>query len=285
MSVSVLGFGGAEIGFEGASQAEVDRLLHSAIDAGLNVIDTGECYADSEEKIGKAVAGRRNDFYLFTKCGHASGFAEPDWDPGMLAKQIDRSLARLNTDCLDLIQLHSCDEQILRNGDVIEVLKKAKGAGKTRYIGYSGDRSAAAFAVDCGQFDALQTSCNIADQESINLTVSPASARGMGVIAKRPIANVAWSKGEDPGSYGHSYWQRLQKLKYDFLEQPDAVSKALRFTLAQVGVSTAIVGTKNPERWKSNAALLDDGPLSEYEVALIRDRWNEIAEPDWVGQT
>src|SRR3984885_13876089 len=70
MTVSVLGFGGAEIGFEGASDDTVERLLGDALDAGLNVIDTAECYMDSEEKIGKAVAHRRGDFHLFTKCGH-----------------------------------------------------------------------------------------------------------------------------------------------------------------------------------------------------------------------
>ncbi len=70
MRVSVLGFGGAEIGFEKASPQTVAELLHSALDAGLNLIDTAECYMQSEELIGQAVAGRRKDFYLFTKCGH-----------------------------------------------------------------------------------------------------------------------------------------------------------------------------------------------------------------------
>jgi aryl-alcohol dehydrogenase-like predicted oxidoreductase len=285
MMVSVLGFGGAEIGYEGAAQADVDRLLHSALDTGLNVIDTAECYKDSEEKIGKAVAGRRSDFYLFTKCGHASGFPEADWDLKMLEKQIDRSLERLQTDCVDLIQLHTCSEELLRQGDVIELLQRAKAAGKTRFIGYSGDSSPAHFAVSCGLFDALQTSCNIADQESIELTIKPALEKGIGIIAKRPIANVAWIKGEDPGSYGHPYWRRLQELRFPFLEDRDAVSIALRFTLAQPGVCTAIVGTKNPDRWSSNAAYLSSGPLDPALVNEIRTKWAEMSTPNWVGQT
>ena len=70
MQVSVLGFGGAEIGFEKATPDAVAALLGDALDAGLNVIDTAECYLQSEELIGKAVSSRRDDFYLFTKCGH-----------------------------------------------------------------------------------------------------------------------------------------------------------------------------------------------------------------------
>ena len=88
MEVSVLGFGGAEIGYQGATVATVEALLNSALDAGLNIIDTAECYADSEEKIGQTVGHRRKDFFLFTKCGHASGIDLPDWDPKLLEKFI-----------------------------------------------------------------------------------------------------------------------------------------------------------------------------------------------------
>ena len=285
LEVSVLGFGGAEIGFENAPQADVDKLLNAALDGGLNVIDTGECYADSEEKIGKAVSHRRAEYHLFTKCGHSSGFSEPDWDPGMLARQIDRSLQRLQTDRLDLIQLHSCSEAILREGAVIEVVQRAKEAGKTRFIGYSGDRNDSAYAVSTGLFDVLQTSCSFADQECVTLTLPGCVEKGMGVIAKRPIANAAW-KEPGVGAYGRPYWERLQKLQYDFLKlsSDEIASIALRFTLAQPGVSTAIVGSKNPSRWKQNSAYLEAGPLEPGIIQAIRTRWIEVAEPEWVGQ-
>jgi aryl-alcohol dehydrogenase-like predicted oxidoreductase len=104
MRVNVLGFGGSEI--RGSSLTDVSRLLNSALDAGINVIDTAECYGDSEELIGKAVAERRSDYYLFTKCGHAAGEDLPDlpdWHPRLLEASIDRSLRRLRTDHIDLI--------------------------------------------------------------------------------------------------------------------------------------------------------------------------------------
>ena len=153
MKVSVLGFGGAEIGFEKASVDVVGRVLGDALDAGLNVIDTAECYLQSEELIGQAVAARRSEFYLFTKCGHPEGPYVGDWRPESLLRSIERSLQRLKTDRVDLVQLHSCSEEELRKGDVIAALQDAPAnKGYTRYIGYSGDGQAARYAIECRRF-------------------------------------------------------------------------------------------------------------------------------------
>lgn len=287
MQVSVLGFGGAEIGFEGAAAATVRRLLHRALDAGLNVIDTAECYINSEELIGQAVAGRRQDYYLFTKCGHPGGMGNDDWTAPGILKSVERSLGRLRTDHLDLIQLHSCTEEELRRGEVITALQRARERGYTRYIGYSGDSDAALYAVESGQFDVLQTSVNIADQEAIDRLLPAAAARGLGVIAKRPVANAAWKTGMKPdNAYHHAYWERLRKLDYEFLhgDLKEAVAIALRFTLSQPGVHTAIVGTTNPERWQENAAILAAGPLPKEVIEKIRTRWRAVADATWVGE-
>lgn len=287
MSVSVLGFGGAEIGFEQTAVQTVAELLHSALDAGLNIIDTAECYLQSEELIGQAASGRRKDFYLFSKCGHPDNPSVEDWRPASLLASIQRSLKRLRTDHLDLIQLHSCSEQELRKGDVIQALEEARQKGYTRYIGYSGDGSAARYAIECGRFDTLQTSVNIADQEALELTLPLAQQRQMGVIAKRPIANAVWRYSHKPdNTYHQPYWDRLRKLNYDFLrgDAQRTVSIALRFTLSAPGVHTAIVGTKNPRRWRENAELLAAGPLPGETIDKIRARWGEAAEPSWVGQ-
>src|SRR3954453_2200644 len=158
MRVGVLGFGGAEIGFEEAEPEAVARLLGEALDAGLNVIDTAECYLGSEDLIGQAVAGRRQDYYLFTKCGHPEQPGVGDWRPESLLASIERSLRRLRTDQVDLVQLHSCSEDDLKKGDVIAALQTARDRGHTRYIGYSGDGEAAEYAIESGVFDALQTS-------------------------------------------------------------------------------------------------------------------------------
>jgi aryl-alcohol dehydrogenase-like predicted oxidoreductase len=286
MRVSVLGFGGSEIGYEEAAPATVARVLGEALDAGLNVIDTAECYLRSEELIGTAVASRRSDYYLLTKCGHPRGFGRGDWSPPSLLKSIERSLKRLRTDRLDLVQLHSCSEAELRRGDVVEALQKARERGHARYIGYSGDGAAARYAVECGAFDTLQTSVSIADQEALELTLPLARERNMGVIAKRPIANAAWTSTRKPpkNAYHYEYWDRLRKLDYDFLRGDTAAATALRFTLAVPGVHTAIVGTTRPGRWQENAAVVATGTLPADRFDAIRGRWRDVADSSWVGQ-
>ena len=289
MNVSVLGFGGSEIGYEHISLAAVKKLLNEAVDTGVNVIDTAECYATSEELIGEAVGKRRKDCYLLTKCGHESGWSYPDWRPESLLRSIHRSLKRLKTDHVDLIQLHSCSEAELRKGDVIETLKRARGQGYTRYIGYSGDGKAALYAVECGEFDTLQTSVSIADQDALDVFLPLAEQHDIGIIAKRPIANVAWHNGSQPprDSYGRTYWERLQKLRYEFLQNnlDETVAAALRFTLSVPGVQTAIVGTTKLGRFAENGAVVAEGPLPNELFKSIRARWREVAQPSWVGQT
>jgi hypothetical protein len=288
LMASVLGFGGSEIGYQCVSRRTVARLLDGALDAGLNVIDTAECYEDSEELIGRAVAARRREVYLFTKCGHGRGWGRGDWRPASLLASIERSLKRLATDHLDLIQLHSCSVEELRKGEVITALEQARQRGWTRYIGYSGDGEAARYAIECGRFDTLQTSVSIADQQALDLTLPLARARDMGVIAKRPLANAAWRYARKPAEpYYQAYWSRLRALDFPFLKKgPEAVaSTALRFTIAVAGVHTAIVGTTKPERWPQNAALLEAGALPAEEFEAIRARWREAADASWTGQT
>jgi len=290
MQVSVLGFCGAEIGLESVEETTVAQLLGKALDAGLNVIDTAECYGKSEEMIGRAVAERREEFYLFTKCGHPHGMESgANWSRDSILESIERSLRRLRTDRVDLVHLHSCSEAVLKKGEVIEALQSAREKGYTRYVGYSGDSHAARYAVECGAFDSLQTSINIADQEALELTLPLAREKRMGVIAKRPIANVAWKSGHKPSnSYHQTYWDRLRVLRYEFLQGGDlekSVAIALQFPLSVPGVCTAIVGTTKPERWGANARLLDSESLGKEEFRAIRERWEDVAPKTWIGQT
>lgn len=289
MDAGVVGFGGMEMGYQHISLGAAKILLNEALDTGINMIDTAECYSTSEELIGEAIGRRRKEFYLLTKCGHESGWNYPDWRPESLLRSIERSLKRLKTNYVDVIQLHSCSETELRQGSVIETLKRVRERGDARYIGYSGDGQAALYAVECGAFDTLQISVNIADQGALDAILPAAVKAGIGIIAKRPLANVVWHNSDRSprDSYGRVYWDRLQRLKYDFLRRSlrETVSIALRFTLGVPGVHTAVVGTIQPGRFADNVAIASAGPLPEPQFESIRARWREIARPSWVGQS
>jgi hypothetical protein len=288
MLVMPIGFGGAELGFqEHGGSGAITTLLNQALDAGLNVIDTANAYLESEALIGSAVAHRRRDYFLFTKCGATEGFKRADWSQAGIAAQLDASLKALRTDYVDLLQLHSCAAEVLKQGDAIAALQRARQAGKVRYIGYSGDGMDAHCALSLNVFDSLQTSISIADQEALSLSLPIAEQQGIGVIAKRPVANAAWRTGARPSDpYHHAYYERLLKLDYAFLKQPmeQAFLTALAFTLNQPGVSVAIVGTTKPGRFEANLKALTDYRIEPTVIAEIRARWQQVAEPTWTGQ-
>jgi len=284
MDVTVLGFGGA--GTAGGDLENIRKVLNSALDAGINVIDTAECYEGSEESIGNAISKRRPEFFIFTKCGHPRGIGTEDWSGSSILESVERSVRRLQTDRIDLIQLHGCSEAILKKGEAISALEKARERGWVRYLGYSGDGPPARFAVECDAFDVLQTSINIADQEAISQIVPLAREKNIGLIAKRPLANFAWKTGHKPiNSYHHEYYERLRKLDFDFLgNDEESIAIALRFVLSVPGVHTAIVGTTKPERSEENARLLESSPLRPDGYNAIRERWDVIAPKTWIGQ-
>jgi aryl-alcohol dehydrogenase-like predicted oxidoreductase len=309
MRVGVLGLGGAQIGFEEVGPREVDAMLGTARELGINVVDTAAQYRGSEAMLGRALVGNRDRHLLFTKCGRAfprrlnwpsvlargqrklgswigrpDGLESLDWHPRILEWNLEQSLRRLKTDHLDLIQLHSCSERTLRRGDILEVLIRAREAGKVRYVGYSGDGEAALYAIRSGQFQSIQLSINIADQSALELAIPLAVSNGMGVIAKRPLANGLWKQAQRPTlRHLQSYWDRLQALRYDFLSDGNAVETALRFTLS-ASVHTAIVGTKSTDHLRENAGFASAGVLDRARFDAIRGVWRKVAPADWTGQ-
>ncbi|MGH7778651.1 MAG: aldo/keto reductase [Candidatus Binataceae bacterium] len=284
LRVGIVGFGGSESGRGGTNWRSLEKILGSAIDSGLNLIDTAECYGDGEEQLGRALGYRRKDVILMTKCGHAGGgWGDHFAPPKVLAATIDRSLKLLRTDYVDVIQFHAPDRQALADPVVIEVLTRARAAGKTRFIGLSSDGESALAAVELGVFDTLQTSLSLADQEAIDLTIPKAYERGMGIIAKRSLANAAW-RTDSREAYAAPYRERLGKLGYDFLAREDAGATALRFTLSVPGLTAALVGTTRLGRFEQNARAAALGALPKEEYEEIRARWRCAGGANWPGQ-
>ena len=211
MDVSWLGFGAARIATDTGSPAEAEVLLNSLLDSGVNYIDTAPCYGESEETLGKFISHRRDEYWLTTKCGHAAGdVTAPEWTAAAVTQGIDQSLRRMRTDHLDLVHIHTCEVDVLRQGEVVRALQDAQRNGKTRYIGYSGDNDAALEAIGMGVFATLLTSFNVVDQ-SASMRFSP------------PLKQPAWASSQNvpsrtrrstvpasPYSYADEYWRRAQ---------------------------------------------------------------------------
>lgn len=140
VSVSALGLGGYHLG-EVTSAREATRIVHAAIDAGITFMDNAWEYhaGESEVRMGRAIADRRERVFLMTKvCTHGR-------DARVAMRQLDDSLRRLRTDHLDLWQVHECaydndpDRHFARGG-VIEALDRAKRDGKVRFVGFTGHK-------------------------------------------------------------------------------------------------------------------------------------------------
>jgi aryl-alcohol dehydrogenase-like predicted oxidoreductase len=293
LNVSKLGIGLSEIGFNltMGDTEQAANVINSALDAGINFLDTAACYDISEEMIGATVASRRDEFVLATKAGHylPQGDGE-DWTAELITSSIERSLQRMKTDHVELVQLHSCTVDVLEKGDVIRALQDAKVAGKTRFIGYSGDNENAEWAVESGLFDTLQTSFNLVDQGARHKILPGAEKQGMGVIIKRPIGNAVWGAAQDPKPYSHipeytaEYYARAQTMLQDGAlasEPDDRILLAMGFTYAHPEVDVCIVGTQRPAHMVSNIDLIDNQlPITPETVEELHTRYDRVSG-DW----
>jgi len=295
---SRLGVGLSEIGSQLSisDQDQASDVLNTALDSGINFLDTSACYGISEQLVGKGISHRRNDYFLATKAGHvALGYEGEAWTYQTVVDSIDRSLQLLQTDHVDLVQLHSCEIDVLEKGDVIRALQEAEQAGKTRFIGYSGDNEAAHWAVDSGLFSSLQTSYNLVEQRArTSKLLEKATSKGMGTIIKRPIAGGVWGKSrpeagiDDAGRYNTPYLVRAKAIRAlgDIENEPDdGILTALGYTLSDPNVSVAIVGTTNPSHMATNIKQIDnDLPIPESVITELNRRFEEL-DTDWTQRT
>lgn len=279
--VSTLGFGSAPVGFLEVDQERAAKILNFLLDRGVNLIDTAAGYPGSEVLIGESVAHRRSEYVLVSKCGRAvEGLPGEEWSERLILATVEQSLRRLKTDHLDVMLLHSCERKILEKGEAMGALVKARDAGKIRYAGYSGDDDAAAYAARLPDVSVVETSINICDQSNIDRVLPIATTRRLGILAKRPIANAAWkSFAVQEGmykEYASEYAARFQEmgltpaaLGYEGGEAawPEI---ALRFTLSQPGVHTAIIGTTRLANAEANLKAAEAGPLPPETVERIR---------------
>ncbi|HSP88744.1 MAG TPA: aldo/keto reductase [Ignavibacteriaceae bacterium] len=269
LKVYPLGFGGGEIGDHSLNEKDVEKILNSAIDLGINLIDTARGYGASEERIGKYLSHRRDEFIISTKVGYGiPGYQ--DWTYDCIIAGVNEALRLMKTDFIDIVHLHSCSIDILKNNYVIDALEKMKESGKIKTVSYAGEWEPLIYAINTNRFDSIQTSINVTDQWNLNNSIPLTTDKKMGVIAKRSIANAPWRFDERPvGNYAEEYWLRWKemdiKTDYEWLEL------FLRFTAFADGVDSCIIGTTNIEHLKRNVAIVQKGKLPDDVINLLKD--------------
>lgn len=269
LAVSELGLGAGPLGGPELDDAAAERLVRGALDLGVTLIDTAPSYGRSEVRIGAALRGLRDRVVLSTKLGYGvPGIA--DWTGPCISAGVDAALARLDTTWLDLAHLHSCPRDVLERGEVIEALEAAVRAGKIRVPAYSGDGDALAWAIESGRFGSVQCSVNLADQRALDAALPRAAERGIGVLAKRPLANAAWRDATRPAAPDRAaYWERLRTMQ----QPPPGIAPAehvLRFALAQP-VASLLVGTTDLAHLRAAIETAARGPLEGAALQEARD--------------
>lgn len=252
----MIGLGCGPLGDASLSDGEATRLVHAALDLGVRVFDTAPSYGTSEARLGRALEGRRASATVVTKGGYGvPGIA--DWTPEGIARGIDRALAVMGTDYLDAFLLHSCGPR----DDLIAPLAEARQAGKVRAIGYAGDGDALAWAMRCDAFDVVECSVNVVDCTALDVVATGARM----VLGKRSLANAPWAwTSRPPRDDAAAYWDRWQTLRYD-------EETIVRFAAHAPGVTTALFGTRRPERLANIVRLAAEGPLDPARADTIRE--------------
>lgn len=240
IKVSLLGLGTVKIGrnegvkyprgFDLPDDDAVIALLDAARALGINLLDTAPAYGLSEERLGKLLPGRREDWVIVTKAGETfeNGASRFDFSAGAIRASVERSLKRLRTDCIDAVLLHSDGED--EAGDrflpAVEELASLKARGLIRASGFSG-KTMAGFDRLMNHVDLLMATYN-PDYTAEADVIARAARAGKGVLIKKALAS------------GHAH-------------DP---AKALAMAATLPGVSSIVVGTLSPANLRANAAAV-----------------------------
>jgi aryl-alcohol dehydrogenase-like predicted oxidoreductase len=291
LEVTTLGYGAMEL--RGAPRGpevtdeRASTLLNAVLDGGITLIDTSPDYGRSEDLIGRYAAHRREEFFLASKCGcpmsPATDAPPPyphDYSPANIRANVERSLTRLRTDRLDLLQVHmSPSVATMAGSDVLETLQELQDEGKARFIGMSGIIPELAGHIELDVFDVFQIPYSVVQREHEDLITAAAQA-GAGILIRggaargAPAADKNWRTGPlgVPAGEGQRRWEAagLDELLHD--SGLSRIEFTLRFTLSNPSLSSTIVGTSSLEHMAANLAIAAKGPLPADVYAQARKR-------------
>ncbi len=281
IDVTTLGFGAMELrgGARGpeVTDEQANTILNAVLDMGINFIDTSIDYGRSEELIGKFISNRRNEYFLASKCGCVVNGEQGDHvhTAENIRKGVENSLRLLNTDHLDLVQFHrSLTKQEFEEDGALQEAMKLKDEGKVRFVGVSGTLPNLVEQIDMGVFAAFQIPYSALQREHEDV-IAKAAETGHGLIIRGGVARGAptdWTRVNYmlPGETMKDRWE-VAKLD-ELLDGMSRMEFTLRFTLSLPGLSTTIVGTKNPDHLKENIEAAKKGPLPEEVLAEAKKR-------------
>jgi aryl-alcohol dehydrogenase-like predicted oxidoreductase len=287
IEVTQLGYGAMEVrgeriwGGRPCPDAEAETILNAVLDEGINFIDTANDYGKSELYIGRYLAGRRGEFTVATKCGCSMVFAgnhddtPHHWTRENLMRNMADSLMKMQTDHVDILQLHNPSAADTEANKLVDLLKELRDAGAVRFIGCSSTSPHLATYIDWGVFDVFQIPYSALERQHENLITRAAEA-GAGIIIRGGVARG--EPGEGLG--GKDRWARFEQAGLDELREPgeSRTSFLLRFTLTHPHCHTTIVGTKRVEHLKENVAAAKKGPLAPDNYAEAKKRLEAIGE-------
>jgi aryl-alcohol dehydrogenase-like predicted oxidoreductase len=265
---------------------DAGALLNAVLDGGINLIDTSIDYGNSEELIGKYLAGRRDEYFLASKCGcllgdPPAGATPPfphDYRPANIRAGVEQSLRRLDTDRLDLLQIHiSPSRAELEADETLETMTALRDEGKIRFLGMSGNLPNLPDQIAMDVFDVFQIPYSALQREHEGL-IDDAVAAGAGTLIRggaargAPAEEKAWRQGPIGLAEGEGQRRWEESGVEEILGDMGRIEFVLRFTLSHPGLSSTIVGTSSLDHLRSNLAIAEKGPLPTdvYEEAKRR---------------
>ena len=285
--VTFLGFGALEIGrnwglgegreVERPSAEVAGQVLNTVLDLGINLIDTASAYHASERRIGATISGRRAEYILASKCGEHS--REPqtyyDFSYQAIKDSIDRSLALLQTDTIDLMQIHFGPDpaKVLDDGETVAAMKAAQKEGKIKLLGASTGGEIAQRCIESGDFQVMQLNYSLLSRGDEAL-VKLCGRRGLGVLIRGGLGAgrltprvLPHLDNLDPDTRRKiTAWLELVDGEADKL-----VTLALRFLYRNADVTSVLAGSKNVDHVRKNLELLElelDEELIEQAIQI-----------------
>jgi aryl-alcohol dehydrogenase-like predicted oxidoreductase len=278
---TILGFGAMELRGGGRgpeiTEEQAETILNAVLDNGINFIDTSIDYGRSEELIGKYISHRRDEYFLASKCGCVVDGQQGEHihTAENIRKGVENSLKRLNTDHLDLVQFHrSLTKKEFEKDGALQEAWKLRDEGKVRFVGVSGTLPNLVEQIDMGVFAAFQIPYSALQRDHEDV-ITKAAATGHGTIIRGGVARGAptdWNRTNYmvPGETMKDRWE-VAKLD-ELLDGMSRMEFTLRFTLSHPGLTTTIVGTKNPAHLNDNIEAAMKGPLPESVLVEAKQR-------------